>query len=60
MEEHHEKVLLVLSLTVVFFCVSSGQARAAQEWTGDINFTLGAKVLDVGGGHAGLLQGHHW
>ena len=41
-----KKALLVLGLSVVFFCVSSGQARAAQEWTGNINFTLGAKALD--------------
>ena len=60
MEEHHEKVLLGLSLSVVFFCVTSLQAWAAQEWTGNINFILGAKALDAGGGHAGLLLWYHW
>lgn len=41
-----KKAVLVLSLSVGFFCVSSVQVWAAQEWTGNINFTLGAKALD--------------
>ncbi len=55
-----KKAVLVLSLSVGFFCVSSVQVWAAQEWTGNINFTLGAKALDAGGGHDGLLLGYHW